>query len=122
VIDPFEVAGRDLGAGPAGFVSNFGLGALELGGAGGSGQVVLVDLSRNHLDSNAPEALYLQSLTVNPGSELYLNGLNLYVNGVQVNDGDGAMYGGGAISAVPEPATLALLCAGYGLLLRRRRR
>jgi hypothetical protein len=79
-----------------------------------------VDLFDNQPDSNAAEALYLQSLVVNPGSELCLNGLHLYVNGVLLNADEGALYGGGEIYALPEPATLALLAVGGLALLRRR--
>ena len=80
-----------------------------------------MDLFKNQGDANAVEALYLQSLTVNPGSALYLDGINLYVNGVQVDPGDGGLYGGGVISGAPEPTTLALLAVGGLALIRRRR-
>jgi hypothetical protein len=124
--DPFEVAGLDLGPDANGFVHNFGLGTLELGGPGGEGgpgglgRVILVDLFDNQPGSLGAEALYLQSLVVNPGSELCLNGVNLYVGGTLVNPGDGAAYGGGDIyAAVPEPASLLLLALGGAALVRR---
>jgi hypothetical protein len=119
--DPFEVAGMDLGATADGFTNNFGLGTLELGGLAGAGRVMLVDLFDNRLESNAPEALYVQNLIVNPGSELWLNGLHLYVNGSLVSPGDGGLFGGGDIF-VPEPATMVLLALGGAAMLRRRRR
>jgi hypothetical protein len=118
--DPFEVAGRDIGADANGFLHNFGLATLQLGGDGGPGQVLLVDLFKNQPDTDQPEALYVQGLIVNPGSELILDGLHLYVDGVLVNPGDGALYGGGDIDAVPEPATLTLLGVAGLTLLRRR--
>ena len=118
--DPLEVAGRDWGADANGFLKNFGLGTLQLGGDAGPGRVCLVDLFDNQPSSSGAEALYVQGLVVNPGSELWLSGLHLYADGVLVNPGDGGLYGGGAIYA-PQPASLVLLAAGAVAMLRRRR-
>jgi hypothetical protein len=60
---------------------------------------------------------------VNPGSELCLNGLHLYVNGALVNPGDGSLYGGGTIEAnVPEPGSLLLIGAAVAAMIAKRRR
>ena len=120
--DTFEVAGRDFGADANGFTKNFGLHSLQLGGDGGPGRVMLVDQVDNRPTWTGTEALYLQGLVVNPGSELVLNGIHVYVNGNLVNPGDGYLYGGGWIGAVvPEPATLVLATIGALALTRRRR-
>jgi hypothetical protein len=76
-IDPFEVAGEDLGPTMSGFHANGGncaLHALTLGGTD-VGQVQLVD---NHEHYVTDEALYVNTLSVGPGSYLDLNGINLY--------------------------------------------
>jgi hypothetical protein len=119
-IPTFEVAGKDLGATPDGFLDNFGLGTMQLGGPEGVGRVALVDDFKNQRDPGRLEAQYVQSLIVNPGSELWLNGIHLYVNGVLVNPGDGGLYGGGDVF-VPEPGAICLLAAGALAILRRRR-
>ena len=75
VIDPFEVAGADLGPNEAGWVENFALGRLELGvGA----HVRLVDVFDNCLDGNDNEALYVDELDLASGAWLDRNGLGLY--------------------------------------------
>jgi len=122
VIDLFEVAGEDLGAATLGEADNFALGLLEVGGDTEIGQVCLVDLFDNQPAWEGTEAQYLRALAVRPGSTLYLNGIDVYVNGVLVSPGDGSLYGGGTISAAPEPAVLSLLSLGGIVILRRRRR
>jgi len=126
IIDSFELAGVDMGATRDGEVGNFALGTLQLGGAGGIGQLLLVDLFHNQPTWEGTEAQYVQSLIVNPGSKLYLNRMNLYAADVLVNAGDGPLYGGGTILAIPEPSTLALLIIAAVVLLvgtwRKRRR
>ena len=86
-----EVGGRDLD----GFTDNFSLPSLEITGVYAS----LLDNIDNG-NRSSPEALYVGSLTVEPGSMLNLNGINLYANSgspVQVHAGDGYLYGGGTI-------------------------
>lgn len=118
----FEVAGIDLGATPDGFLNNFALETLELGGAAGDGRVVLWDHFDSHPGWDGNEALYVNQLIVHPGSTLYLDNIGLYVNGVAVSAGDGDLYGGGVISAAPEPVSMMLLACGAVLLSRHRRR
>ena len=92
-----EIGGRDLGQVMAGFSDNFQLPSLLLGDSGTI--VTLVDEIDNG-NRSSPEALYVGSLTVNTGTTLYLNGLNLYtIYGtpevpivMQVNPGSGYFW------------------------------
>ena len=118
-IDPFEVAGKDIGTAPEGWDLNFELGTLTLGGSAGVGQVVLVDTFDNQPGWDGAEALYVRNLVVGPGSTLDLNGLHLYYLTAQI-DPDATIVGGGLIQ-IPEPATVLLLAGATLALLRRRR-
>ncbi|MDP6380739.1 MAG: hypothetical protein QF662_05285, partial [Phycisphaerae bacterium] len=95
--DTLEVAGLDMGAVPEGFINNFILGTLTLGGADNA-DVTLVDLfdNGNRDGTGGPaEALYIHDLHVEAGSFLHLNGLRLYY--------DGNFTGGGSASgSAPE--------------------
>jgi len=62
----FEVAGRDIGLQPSGFVSNFALGGLEIGGALGA-NLRLQDIVNNGNRSSA-EALYVHDVTLAGGT------------------------------------------------------
>ncbi len=77
VLDSFEVAGKDLGATMDGCTDNFALGGLLLGDYP-EGRVRLDDAFDNQPGWAGTEALYVHRLTVMGGSELNLNGLNLY--------------------------------------------
>jgi hypothetical protein len=112
----YEVAGEDLGAVLAGYEENFVLGTLEIGRTT-VGQLRLVNLNDNQLDSSLAEALYVDTLIVGSGSELDLNGLNLYCRVAQI--ADGAVILNGTPTIVPEPTTLALLGTAGILVLRR---
>ncbi len=72
----FEVGGRDLGDTPLGFFQNFALGSLEV-----LGDVTFVDAFDNDgLGQGAcTEALYVQTLTLLPESQVTLDGVRLYV-------------------------------------------
>jgi hypothetical protein len=93
-VDPFEVAGEDLGAVREGFYGNFVLGTLQLGGEAGVGQVQLVDLFENQFWTG-DEALYVENLLLGDGSLLDLNGLNLYYRTFTDLGGTIEMNGGG---------------------------
>ncbi len=73
-----EAPGIDAGARSSGWVSNFALGTLQVGGEEGPGYVKLNDRWTNQRFSQTPEALYVDTLILNPGSRVDLNGLNLY--------------------------------------------
>ncbi|MDP6380943.1 MAG: PEP-CTERM sorting domain-containing protein, partial [Phycisphaerae bacterium] len=115
-IDPFEVAGQDVGGVGAGWTANFALEALELGGID-VGYVQLVDNFDNQ--AGFSEALYVNSLIVGAGSTLDLNGLNLYYHTGTIT---GSIINGTATQA-PEPATMGLMAIGLaGLFGTKRRR
>ena len=120
VVDPFEVAGADLGPVAAGLDENFALGTLQLGGADDVGQLLLVDMVDNQLDGEGNEALYVENLVLGPGSSLDLGGLNLYYLRATI-DPDATIAGGSA-RQIPEPTALSLLLAGGLLATVRRRR
>lgn len=69
-----EVGGEDLGLAPAGFTNNFNHGTLRIE-AGAS--VFLHDAVDNG-NRHSPEALYVQSLVIESGATLNLNGIRLY--------------------------------------------
>jgi hypothetical protein len=107
-----EVAGKDLGASPAGFNDNFALGSLVIGGAVPR-NIWLQDIIDNG-NRASPEALYVHDLTIAVGSSLDLAGLHLYYDGAFGNQG--SVLGGSPIF-VPEPATLGILAIGLTSLL-----
>ncbi len=119
VIDPFEIAGEDMGTMLAGFDTNFALGTLQLGGDAGIGQIQLVDLFDNRPEWEGSEALYVENLILGADSSLDLNGLNLYYQNL-TDLGGTVSFSGGTMTQVPEPATLILLViGGLATLLRR---
>ena len=126
-IDPFEVGGEDFGPVMDGFLTNFALGALVLGGSD-IGQVQLVDDFDNQPDWIGDEVLYVLDLTIGPGSSLDLNGMTLYYGqaaidpDATINHAGGQLVQIGGPDQIPEPATLGLLTLGALALLRRRRR
>ncbi|MDY7009875.1 MAG: PEP-CTERM sorting domain-containing protein, partial [Planctomycetota bacterium] len=87
-----EAAGADLGPDVVGWTNNFAFGTLTLGGTW-PGRISLTDNADNQADGiTGNEAMYVKILTVNAGSILYLNGLNLYYYKGQIN---GTVLGGG---------------------------
>jgi hypothetical protein len=111
-VDPFEVAGKDLGAVMEGFYDNFALGTLQLGGDAGIGQIKLVDLFDNQQDGMENEVLYVHNLVLNHDSFLDLNGFDLYYNSFTNLGGTIVLNGGNLIFTAPEPSTLVLLGLG----------
>jgi hypothetical protein len=106
----FEVAGKDLGLTRQGFVGNFVTDSLQIGSDKGAGDVKLVDTFHNEGDANQKEALYVRKLVVGPGSELDLNGLDLYCLYASVDPTatilNGKILGGtdiGPITPPPQP-------------------
>jgi RHS repeat-associated protein len=74
-----EVMSQDVGNVPAGFAHNFAYGTLDV-----SGSVQLVDNAHNSSGTGV-EALYVDSLIVEPGATLDLNGLHAYARYTQIN-------------------------------------
>jgi hypothetical protein len=98
-IDPVEVAGRDLGAVPAGLRENFALGMLQLGG-NDAGKIRLVDTFDNQPGWEGSEALYVSNLIVGPESSLDLNGLDLYYLSGTVFPGAKIVSNGGSLTRI----------------------
>ena len=100
-----------LGAIMSGFDENFALAELILGDSD-IGQIQLVDWRDNMAGI---EALYVKDFELGSGSYLDLNGLNLYYQ--TFTDLGGTIdLNGGAMTQVPEPATLLLLGLGAAML------
>jgi|GEM_PF-3800382 len=119
--DNFEVGGRDIGPVLDGFDRNFALGTLQLGGVD-IGRVRLVDLHDNQPGWTGAEAIYVENLILGPGSDLDLNGINLYYLQGDLDSAANVELSGGALTQVPEPATMSLLALGGLALVRRRKR
>ena len=119
VVDPFEVAGRDLGASPDGLKMNFAVGTLQIGGDQ-PGHLRLVDAFENQPRWAGAEALYVHDLIIGYGASLDLDGQLLYYASF-TNLGGTVGENGGQFIQIPEPTTLVLLASGVALLRRRRR-
>jgi hypothetical protein len=116
-----EAASTDLGPTLSGFVGNFAVDKLQIGGADVAA-VVLSDVSINHPDSFGvlpTDAVYVNTLMIGPGSSLDLNNINLYCLNL-INNGE-ILSGGGQLTVVPEPGTLLGFAAGALLAARRRK-
>ena len=110
VTDDVEVAGRDLGLMPSGWVENFALGALELGGSA-AGRIRLVDDCDNQQDGPGGEALYVDALTLNAGATVDPNGLRLYyLNGAAPKE---FFHGDANLDGAVNVFDLAILANNY---------
>jgi hypothetical protein len=118
-----EVAGEDWGPSVAGFVENFVIDTLQVGGAGAA-WVRLVDEVDNQLGSAVGDVLYVRHLILNEGSVLDLGGRKLYVLDFE-NAGGTVETNEGALTVVPEPGVLGVgvlaLLAGRRAQRTRRR-
>lgn len=116
-INPFEVAGKDVGDDFSGFLSNFAIDTLILGGDN-IGQVCLVDNIDNQPGSVGQEALYVENLVLGVGSYLDLNGINIYYCNLTDLGGIVELNGGSLNQVtVPEPSTLSILLILGGMIL-----
>jgi RHS repeat-associated protein len=95
-----EVMGRNLEIDSSGFTHNFACWTLSLDN---NTYLKLIDASDN-CPGNNPEALYVDSLVVHPGTTLDLNGLPLYARSVQIS---GAVTGG-TVVLVPDCGPIPL--------------
>lgn len=98
----FEVAGRDLGAEPFGFILNYALGSLEVTS---TADVTFIDAFDNDRFGQTPctEALYVRDLTLAAGSTMTLDGCRLYyVNGVDLSGTINTIGCGAAIEIAAE--------------------
>ena len=98
-IDLFEVAGENRLPPWWGYIENFALGTLQLGGDGPDapiGQVQLIDAYDNQEDGSDNEALYVDTLILREGSVLDLNGLNLYYK-TFIDEGGQILLNGGSL-------------------------
>jgi len=117
----YEAAGEDVGPDPNGFVGNYTIGTLRIGGEDDVGVVQLVDDFENTAGDALPEAVYVERLVVEPGCTLDLNGLSLYYVTGGVDPAGTVLLHGGNLIQVPEPTAVGLLSVGGLALLRRKR-
>ena len=120
--DRLEIGGADLGPTAAGFTDNFAIGSLVVGEPGRAAILQLTDSFDNRPSSPGSDALYVDHLTLARGSFLDLNGLTLYYRHFSNEGGIVRTGSGGALVAIPEPATLPILILFAGAAHARRTR
>lgn len=108
-VTTLEVAGLDLGDSPEGWIDNFALGTLEVGGDTPA-LARLVDDFDNQPDTVDSEALYVDRLVVHEGSTLDVGSFSVYYQHAEiagsVSPGMGRM-----VQVVPEPQRWLLAAA-----------
>jgi hypothetical protein len=118
-----EAAGNDLGPGNSGYLHNFALGTLQVGGIDPA-KLTLVQNYDNQTSSDGAEAVYVDHLIVHAGSVLDLAGINLYYHTADI--APSAIVNGTLlrVAAVPEADTaiLAALALYFGVIPMGRRR
>jgi hypothetical protein len=105
-----EAMSADLGNTPKAFVDNFGYGILDIGN---NTYVKMTDRVRN-APGTGVEAVYVNSLIIEPGSTLDLNGIKLYARSAQL----GGTVVGGSIIQTPDSGAIALATATPGAILK----
>lgn len=96
-----EVGGTDQGAVEEGFAGNFALDLLRVGD-NLAGSLRLADAVDNRTDSPEPEALYVDHVVLAEGSQLDLNGLNVYAH--RLTDlGGTILENGGSLTLLSPP-------------------
>jgi RHS repeat-associated protein len=104
-----EVMSADMGPVAAGFTHNFAYGTLE--DIAQRTTLQLVDQSDN-APGTTPEALYVESLIVDRGATLDLNGLHVYARATQI---DGTVVGG-TVTLVPDSGLIGFGTASAGTI------
>jgi hypothetical protein len=111
--DPCEIetAGEDRGATAEGWVDNFALAGLTIGGEA-PGVVTLADRFDNQPGSTDPDALYVETLSLLAGSRVMVNDLHLYYR----NGGEPKrlIYGDANLDGAVDVFDLAQLGSNYG--------
>jgi hypothetical protein len=123
-VSGLEVAAEDRGPGASGYVNNFVIDTLQVGGSNPAA-VRLQNWYDNEPGSSIPDAIYVNHLVLYPHSQLDLNGLHLYYH--QIDDRGGSIIGDAAISCasfsnVPEPVSSACMSAWLLVASQRRSR
>lgn len=118
--DGLELAGKDCGLSMAGFVNNFALDCLVLGGDD-VGFVHLRDDWDNNADGAGNDVLYVRELVLGAGSQLDLCGRTVYYQSM-TDLGTTIIENSGQLLQIPEPSVLGILVAGLNVIVFRRRR
>lgn len=108
--DDLEATSKDWGMAAEGFTSNFAFHTVNVG-SGTAGKVRLVDASDDFVDSD--EAVYTYNLNVASGSQLDLNGINLYYVAGDINGT--VIHGGGQLVKFNPSDCAEAISMGFAL-------